>query len=44
MDMPVNGCDAYVDKLRKECNELVIERHTTGVVSDELLLHTTGMK
>jgi len=42
MDVPANGCDAYVDKTRKDCNDLVVELHPMCALSDELLLHTNG--
>jgi len=31
-------------KWEKNCYDLVVELHTMGAVSDELLLHTTRMK
>ena len=37
MDMSANGCDAYLDKLRKDCNDLVVEQHAMAVVKNELL-------
>jgi len=43
MDMSANGCDAYLDKLRKDCNDLVVEQHAMAVVKNELLPHTTGI-
>jgi len=44
MGVPVNGCDAYLDKMRKYCKDLIIDVHSVGAVSGELLLHTIGLK
>jgi len=44
MDVVVYTCDVYRDSICKDCYDLVVELHTIGAVSDELLLHTTGMK
>jgi len=44
MDVPVNGCDVDLNKTRKDCDDPVSELHTMGAVSDQLLLHKTGMK
>jgi len=38
------GCDAYLDKLRKDCNNLVVKLHTADAMNDELLLQLIGMK
>jgi len=43
MDMPANRFDAYFNKTRKDCNDL-IEFHAMATVSDDLLLHAAGMK
>jgi len=44
LDVSVEGCDAYLEKRRKDCNELMVKLHNLGAVNDELLLHVTGMK
>jgi len=44
MDIPVNRCNVSLSKLRKDCNDLVIEVHTISAVSDQPLMHTTWMK
>ena len=36
--------DAYLEKLRKDCNDLMVKLHNLGAVNDELLLHVTGIK
>jgi len=43
-NVPVNGCYAYLGKLRKDCNDLVVEFHAMGALRDEMLLYTAGMK
>jgi len=40
----VDGCDAYLEKLRKDYNDLMLKLHDVGAVDDELLLHVTGIK
>jgi len=40
----VDGCDAYLEKLRKDYNDLMVKLHDMGAVDDELLLHITGIK
>jgi len=44
MDVLANECDASLEKLRKECNNLVVELHAMGAVRDEILLYTTEIK
>jgi len=44
MDVSLDTCDAYHNKIRKLCDDLVIEHYTTGALSDHLLLHTAGLK
>ena len=44
LDVSVEGCDAYLEKLRKDCNDLMVKLHNLGAVNDELLLHVTGIK
>ena len=44
LDVSVEGCDAYLEKLRKDRNELMVKLHNLGAVNDELLLHVTGIK
>jgi len=44
LDVSVEGCDAYLEKLRKDCNNLMVKLHNLGAVNDELLLHVTGIK
>ena len=44
LDVSVEGCDAYLEKLRKDCNDLTVKVHNLGAVNDELLLHVTGIK
>jgi len=39
MDVSAVGCDAYLAKMRKECNDLIVKLHGMGAVNDELLLH-----
>ena len=34
----------YLEKVTKDCNELVVKLHAIGVLKDELLLPITGMK
>jgi len=43
LDVSVEGCDAYLEKLRKDCNDLMVKLHNLGAVNDELLLHVTGI-
>ena len=43
MDVSVEGCDTYLEKLRKERNDLIVKLHDMGAVNDELLLHVIGM-
>ena len=40
----VDGSDTYLEKVRKDCNELVVKLHAIGELKDELLLPITGMK
>ena len=44
LDVSVDGSDTYLEKVRKDCNELVVELHAIGKLKDELLLPITGMK
>jgi len=44
LDVSVEGCDTYTEKLRKDCNDLMVKLHNLGAVNDELLLHVTGIK
>jgi len=36
-DVSVEGCDAYLEKLRKDCNDLMVKLHNLVAVNDELL-------
>ena len=42
LDTSVEGCDAYLEKLRKDCNDLMVKLHNLGAVNDEL--QVTGIK
>jgi len=44
LDVSVDGSDTYLEKVRKDCNELVVKLHAKGELMDELLLPITGMK
>ena len=44
LDVSVEGCDAYLERLRNDCNDLMVKLHNLGAVNDELLLHVTGTK
>jgi len=44
LDVSVDGSDTYLEKVRKDCNELVVKLHAIGELKDELLLPMTGMK
>jgi len=44
MDVSVEGCNTYLEKVRRECNDLIVKFHDMGAVSDELLRHVIGMK
>jgi len=44
LDVSVDGSDTYLEKVRKDCNELVVKLHAKGELKDELLLPITGMK
>jgi len=44
LDVSVDGCDTYLEKVRKDCNELVVRLHAIGELKDQLLLPITGMK
>jgi len=44
LDVSVYGSDTYLEKVRKDCNELVVKLHAIGELKDELLLPITGMK
>ena len=44
LDVSVDGSDTYLEKVRKNCNELVVKLHAIGELKDELLLLMTGMK
>ena len=44
LDVSVDGSDTYLEKVRKDCNELVVKLHAIGELKDELLLPITGMK
>ena len=44
LDVSVDGSDTYLEKVRKDCNELVVKLHDIGELNDELLLPITGMK
>jgi len=44
MDVSVERCDTYHEKVRKECNDLIVKIHDMGAVNKELLLHVIGMK
>ena len=44
LDVSVDGSDTYLEKVRKDCNELVVKLHAIGELKDELLLRITGMK
>ena len=43
-DVCVDGSDTYLEKVRKDCNELLVKLHAIGELKDELLLPITGMK
>jgi len=42
MDVSAKGCD--LEKLEKDCKELMVMLHDIGEVNNELLLHVTGIK
>jgi len=42
MDLLVDGCGAYLHKMRKDCKDLATELHTMGAMSDEMLLHAAN--
>ena len=44
LEVSVDGSDIYLEKVRKDCNELVVKFHAIGELKDELLLPITGMK
>jgi len=45
MDVSAKGCDAYLEKWEKDCNEFMVILHDIGAVNNELLLlHVTGIK
>jgi len=44
LDVSVDGSDAYLEKVRKDCNDLVVKLHAIRELKDELLLPITGMK
>ena len=44
LDVSADGSDTYLEKVRIDCNELVVELHAIGELKDELLLPITGMK
>ena len=44
MDVSVEGCEGYLEKLRQYCNDLIVKLRHMGEVNDKLLLHLTGMK
>jgi len=44
LGVSAEGCDTYLEKLRKDCNELMVKLHNLGAVNDELLLHVTVIK
>jgi len=44
LDVSVDGSDTYLEKVRKDCKELVVKLHAIGELKDELLLPITGMK
>ena len=43
-DVSVEGCDVYLDKIRKDGNDLMVKLHDLSAVNDELLLHVIGLK
>ena len=44
LDVSVEGCDAYLENLRKDCTDIIVKLHNLGAVNDELLLRVTGIK
>jgi len=44
LDVSVEGCEVFLEKMRKDCNDLMVKLHNLGAVNDELLLHVTGIK
>ena len=38
LDVSVDGSHTYLEKVRKDCNELVVKLHAIGELKDELLL------
>jgi len=44
LDVSVDGSDAYLEKVRKDCNDLVVELNAIEELKDELLLPITVMK
>ena len=38
LDVSVDGSDTYLEKVRKDCNELVVKLHALEKLKDELLL------
>ena len=42
--MSVDGSDTYLEKVRKDCSELVVKVYAIGELKDELLQPITGMK
>jgi len=44
LDVSVEGCDAYLEKLRKDCKDLMFKLHKLVAVNDELLLRISGIK
>jgi len=44
LDVSAKGWDIYLEKLRKDCNDVMVKLHNLGAVNDELLLHVTGTK
>jgi len=43
-DVSVDGSDTYLEKVGKDCNELMVKLHAIGELKDELLLPITRMK
>ena len=44
LDVSVDESDTYLEKVRKDCNDLVVKLHAIGELKDELILPITGMK
>jgi len=44
LDVSVDGSDTYLEKVGKDCNELMVKLQAIWELKDELLLPITGMK